>query len=418
MRGTALFVGLAGVVAAAAARRPVIRRWPLSIAQAAPSMPASEAPGWLVALHSAVGVASLLRGGVAGPVANAAAVAMLAGLTGDADRSAAVLETALGRPLPTGGRPPGGRAARAHYLRAADVAYGDDPAQRLDVWARTDAGPRAPVLVEVHGGGWTSGDKALAASPMMAHLAERGWVCVTVNYRLGPAHRWPSMIVDVKRAIAWVKEHIAEHGGDPGFVTISGGSAGGHLASLAALTPNDPAFQPGFAGADTAVAAAVPLYGVHDFGVDEHGLHHTLEKGVFGAPYADDWLRASPLHRAGPGAPPFLVLHGSADTIVAVGQSRRFVARLREVSRAPVLYAELPHAQHGFDAFPTARTGHVVRAVHRFLDDVHGRHRSGRWRDRDEDTAATERVGTPEGGPSTTAAQSTAWPSQEDVTGA
>ena len=374
MRGTALLVGLAGVVAAAAARRPVIRRWPMSIAAAAPSLPASEAPGLLTALHSAVGVASLLRGGVAGPVANAAAVAMLAGLMGDAARSAAALEAAVGGPPATGGRPRGGRSARSRYLRAADVAYGEDPAQRLDVWARADAGPGAPVLIEVHGGGWTGGDKALAASPMMAHLAERGWVCVTVNYRLGPAHRWPSMIVDVKRAIAWVKENIAEHGGDAGFVAISGGSAGGHLASLAALTPNDPAFQPGFAGADTTLAAAVPLYGVHDFGVDEHGLHHTLEKGVFGTPYAVDWLRASPLHRAGPGAPPFLVVHGSVDTIVAVGQSRRFVARLREVSRSPVLYAELPHAQHGFDAFPTARTGHTVAAIHRFLAAVHERH--------------------------------------------
>jgi acetyl esterase/lipase len=235
------------------------------------------------------------------------------------------------------------------------------------------------VLIEVHGGGWSGGDKALSASPLMAHLAGRGWVCVTVNYRLGPAHRWPSMIVDVKRAIAWVKEHIAEYGGDPGLVAISGGSAGGHLASLAALTPNDPAFQPGFDGADTTLAAAVPLYGVHDFGVDEHGLHHTLRENVFGTRQADDpdtWRRASPLHRAGPDAPPFLVIHGSTDTIVAVGQSRRFVARLREISRAPVCYAELPHAQHGFDAFPTARTGHVVRAVHRFLDAIRTQHKS------------------------------------------
>ncbi len=377
-----------GALAAAAARRPVIRRWPLSIAAAAPSLPASEMPGLLTALHSAVGVASLLRGGVAGPLANAAAVGMLAGLVGDARRSAAALEAALapvGSP-PTGpasGRLLAGRAARSRYLRASDVAYGDGPAQRLDVWAQAGLAGGAPVLIEVHGGGWTGGDKALAASPMMAHLARCGWVCVTLNYRLGPADRWPSMIVDVKRAISWVKDNIAEHGGDPGFVTISGGSAGGHLASLAALTPNDPAFQPGFAGADTTLAAAVPLYGVHDFSVDEHGLHRTLQKDVLGTRQVDDpdtWRRASPLHRAGPAAPPFLVIHGSADTIVAVGQSRRFVARLREVSREAVCYAELPHAQHAFDAFPTARTGHTVRAIHRFLTAVHERHTSAALR--------------------------------------
>jgi dipeptidyl aminopeptidase/acylaminoacyl peptidase len=113
---------------------------------------------------------------------------------------------------------------------------------------------------------------------------------------------------------------------------------------------------------------------VHDFSVDDHGLHRTVERNLTGTTFADDpdtWRAASPLHRAGPHAPPFLVIHGSADTIVAVGQSRRFVRRLREVSTQPVAYAELPHAQHSFDEFPTARTGHTVRAVHRFLSRVH-----------------------------------------------
>ena len=99
----------------------------------------------------------------------------------------------------------------------------------------------------------------------MQRMAERGWVCVAVNYRLAPRDAFPAQIVDVKKAIAWVKEHIEEYGGDPSYVVITGGSAGGHLASLAALTPNDPEYQPGFEGADTRVQAAVPFYGVYDF---------------------------------------------------------------------------------------------------------------------------------------------------------
>lgn len=383
MRRTALLVGLAGVVTAVGARHPVLRRWPSSIVQAVPCLPSSELPGVLTAVQAGVGALALLRGGRLGPLANVAAVAVLAGLRGDADRSAFALAEAIAPlgappPEPPSGRLVAGRAARKRYLRVADVAYGDDPAQRLDVWARPDldlAG-RAPVLVQVHGGGWTGGSRVTSGSPLMAYLAERGWVCVTVDYRLGPDHRWPAMIVDVKRAVAWVKDNIAAHGGDPAFVAISGGSAGGHLASLAALTPNDPAFQPGFADADTTLAAAVPLYGVHDFSVDEHGLHHTLERNVLGTRHVDDpdtWRAASPLHRAGPGAPPFLVVHGSSDTIVAVGQSRRFTHRLREVSEQPVCFAVLPHAQHTFDEFPTARTGHTVRAVHRFLSEIHAR---------------------------------------------
>lgn len=377
MRRTALLVGLAGVLAAAGARRPVLRRWPSSIVQAAPCLPASELPGVLMAAQAAVGGLAVLRGGRLAPLANLAAVAALAGLRGDAGRSAVALAEAVGGPVaaPPSGRLVAGRAARKRYLRLADVAYGDDPAQRLDVWARADLdlSGRAPVLVQVHGGGWTGGSRVTSASPLMAYLAEHGWVCVTVDYRLGPDHRWPAQIVDVKRAVAWVKDNIAAHGGDPGFVAVSGGSAGGHLASLAALTPNDPAFQPGFADADTTLAAAVPLYGVHDFSVDEHGLHRTIERSLTGTRFADDpatWRAASPLHRAGPDAPPFLVVHGSADTIVSVNQSRRFVRRLREVG-APVAFAELPHAQHSFDEFPTARTGHTVRAVHRFLSRVH-----------------------------------------------
>ena len=72
-------------------------------------------------------------------------------------------------------------------------------------------------------------------------------------------------IVDVKRAIAWVRDNIADYGGDPDYLVVTGGSAGGHLAALAALTPGDPAFQPGFEEADTSVQAAVPFYGVYDF---------------------------------------------------------------------------------------------------------------------------------------------------------
>jgi acetyl esterase/lipase len=333
--------GAAGVVAALGVRRPVITRWPASILQAAPCTPASEAPGATMLLHAALGLASLAAGGAAGALANGAAVAAVTGPPGR-------------------GRLPAGRRARRRWLRAADVAYGPHPQQRLDVWAGAEAGPSAPVLVQVHGGGWTGGDKTLSAAPLLAHLAARGWVCVTIDYRLAPAHRLPDQIADVRAALEWVTAHVAEYGGDPGFVAISGGSAGGHLAALAAVT-----------GAP--VAAAVPFYGVHDLSLDSGGLHDLLRETAIGTALADDpagWFALSPLHRAGPDAPPFLVVHGTTDTIVTVEQSRRFVARLREVSRQPVAYAELPHAQHGFDILPTARTAHTVLAVTRWLEGL------------------------------------------------
>lgn len=370
-------LGAAGLVAAAGARYPVVRRWPLSVAQMVTCLPASEAPERLGALHvgaALLAVATRSRGALLAAGLNGLAVAAQADLRRDAARSAAVLDAALDGLAPVAAPVvAAGRAGRDRCRRATDVVYGDDPAHRLDVWARPDLPPHraAPVLLQVHGGGWTGGDKQGQSEPLITHLAERGWVCVCVNYRLGPGQRWPSMIVDVKRALAWVRGSIAEYGGDPDFVAISGGSAGGHLAALAALSANDPEYQPGFTDVDTSVAAAVPLYGVHDFTTDEHGLFALLEGKVFGSgPGHRSWRAASPVHRAGPDAPPFLVLHGDTDTVAAVGQSRRLVAALRAAG-SPVRYAELPRAQHAFDVFDTPRTRHVVAAVDRFLTAAH-----------------------------------------------
>ena len=120
-------------------------------------------------------------------------------------------------------------------------------------------------MFQIHGGAWVIGDKSQQALPLMLHLAADGWVCVTTNYRLSPTCHRPDHLVDCKRALAWIREHIAEYGGDPDFVVVTGGSAGGHLAALVALTANDPQFQPGFEAADTSVIGCVPFYGVYDF---------------------------------------------------------------------------------------------------------------------------------------------------------
>ncbi len=181
------------------------------------------------------------------------------------------------------------------------------------------------------------------------------------------------MIVDVKRAIAWVKASIAGYGGDPGFVAVAGGSAGGHLAALAALSGND--FQPGFADADTSVQAAASLYGVYDFTVlnddGEPRLRNYVRRVLFDADLADDpdtWHGASPIFRVHPDAPPLFVVHGDRDEIVSVNQARRFAERARKITRQPFGYAELPYAHHGFDMIGSARTKATVRAVGQFLD--------------------------------------------------
>src|SRR2546421_8998590 len=104
------------------------------------------------------------------------------------------------------------------------------------------------------------GDKGQQALPLMLHLAAEGWVCVAANYRLSPRVAFPEHLLDCKLALRWIRENIAEYGGDPEFVVVTGGSAGGHLAALIALTPNDPEFQPGFENVDTSVTAGVAVF--------------------------------------------------------------------------------------------------------------------------------------------------------------
>jgi acetyl esterase/lipase len=259
-----------------------------------------------------------------------------------------------------------------------DLSFGEAGSRNhLDIYAPAE-GPveGAPVLLQVHGGAWTIGKKDQQGIPLMYHLAAKGWICVAINYRLAPRDPFPAQIIDVKQAIAWIRDNIADYGGDPDYIAITGGSAGGHLTALAALTANDPAWQPGFEEVDTSVQVAVPHYGVYDV-AGATGLRAvTLTRDRFMAPavfkkrYADDpaaFEAASPILRITPDAPDIFVLHGSHDTLVGVDQARMFVQKLREVSKRTVVYAELPGAQHAFDVFPSIRSSHIVRAIDRYL---------------------------------------------------
>ncbi|MFP6665228.1 MAG: alpha/beta hydrolase [Deltaproteobacteria bacterium] len=239
-----------------------------------------------------------------------------------------------------------------------------------------------PLLVQIHGGGWIFGSKNEQGVPLMLHMARQGWVCASVDYRLSPQARWPEHIVDVKRAIAWLREHAADLGIDSEFIVVTGGSAGGHLAALTALSMNDPAFQPGFEDADTRVAGCVPFYGVYDFPgtYTTHPntyLAELLAKWVMQSSLDEarpDWQAASPLHRITDAAPPFFVLHGEKDSLIPVREARTFVAVLRERSRASVAYLELPGAQHAFEIFASLRALLTVKAVGHWLVRLHSIH--------------------------------------------
>ncbi len=258
-------------------------------------------------------------------------------------------------------------------------------ALRLDVVgpaAPPAPGVRRPALVQVHGGGWVIGFKDRQGQLLMRRLAAQGWVCFNVDYRLSPAATFPDHLVDVKQAVAWVRDHADEYGIDPAFVAVTGGSAGGHLTALTALTANDPKYQPGFEASDTSVQAAVPFYGVYDF-TNRNGvwpaetLPWFLEPIVMKADLAEApeaFAAASPIDQVHADAPPFFVIHGSLDVLAPIEDARDFVDRLRAVSRAPVYFLELRGAQHAFETFASIRANATVEAAARFLSAIWSAH--------------------------------------------
>ncbi|HVU73739.1 MAG TPA: alpha/beta hydrolase [Mycobacteriales bacterium] len=259
-----------------------------------------------------------------------------------------------------------------HVTKHRDVRYADGAGKRhlLDVYHRDDRPQGAPVLLQVHGGGWVIGTKDQQGLPLMNHLAARGWVCVAPNYRLAPRTKMGGMVSDVEAALAWTREHIAEYGGDPDNIVITGGSAGGHLCSLVALRNVD------------VIRACVAFYGVYDICGDTghkesiRTREELLGRLVVEKRYQDDpelYASYSPIRQVRPDSPPFFVIHGAHDTLVPVVEARLLVEKLREISTSTVVYAELPGTQHGFEVFPSVRTAHVVRGVERFLSATVGR---------------------------------------------
>lgn len=409
----AIFASLIGAAVTANGYRPLSKRGYPSIYAFAYGLFASELPlqlvagqagalaavsrwlsprarwfSWLLSALSWLGLLGLYR---AGRQSDAPLTAALdAGLGGDRRTESAEIWK---RP------PPGGATAKKpgvvrmmriyrDYAHDSNIPYGESGSRNyLDIWRRPDLdrGGRAPVLLQVPGGAWMVGSKRGQAHPLMSHLVELGWVCVSINYRLSPRSTWPDHIVDVKRAIAWTKAHIAEYGGDPGWTAITGGSAGGHLSALAALTAGDPQFQPGFEDADTSVQAAVPFYGVYDFTRTDDAMHPqlvpVLQAYVFKQSlrkFPDVYQAASPINYVSADAPPFFVLHGTNDSLIPVEQGRSFVTRLREHATAPVVYAEMPYAQHAFDIFSSPRAAHAAVAVEQFLAEVYAPHSAAR----------------------------------------
>ena len=223
---------------------------------------------------------------------------------------------------------------------------------RLDLYTdRVSAGPR-PLVIHVHGGGWRGGHPRQAGQTILHHLARSGWVVASIEYPLSPEATFPEHLFGIDAAHAWLtaKQPVA------GPVILMGASAGAHLAAVAGLTRSW-------------VHGVVGLYGIYDF-LNRDGLRPDWplipEMVMKTTPEADPELyrSASPFDLAHPGAPPFLLVHGTHDSVVPLAESAHFAHLLRSHGvLADVL--EVPWAQHGFDA----RAGRRARAVAGRIED-------------------------------------------------
>ncbi|GES90691.1 alpha/beta hydrolase [Rhizophagus clarus] len=251
----------------------------------------------------------------------------------------------------------------------------------LDVYARKDISRSAPkpVFMYIHGGEWIRGDKA-SPYPLIRHLAEVGWVVVSINYRLAPTSSYPSQLIDAKRALRWVKQNIEHFGGDPKFIAVAGDDAGGQIAAVLALTPNKQEYQPGFGDVDTSVKACVLINAITDLADEQNSwISDYFSKKIAGRQTKDIPLlkEHSPLHLIKDDSVPFLVFHGDRDTSVPFKSSSIFVDEFKKKCKAEIQFIPIPGGHHVYNLFSSPRSHYQAIGVEQWLNHIHSEEGNG-----------------------------------------
>ena len=215
--------------------------------------------------------------------------------------------------------------------------------QRLDVYTPKKSDAARPVVVYIHGGGWSSGDKA---NPFVteygAEIVRNDMAFISINYRLAPQDIYPAQNQDVDCALSYIVTHSSELNIDASKLAVIGDSAGGELASMAALT----------SPSKSVIRAVVDFYGPADIWAQ---INRTPRPDVWAINYigsATDEAtakQASPAYVTLTGAPPFLIMHGTNDKTVHYDQSSNFAAQLKSAG-ADVTLVPVQNASHYFSA--------------------------------------------------------------------
>ncbi|MDE8589161.1 alpha/beta hydrolase [Arthrobacter sp. NQ4] len=258
----------------------------------------------------------------------------------------------------------------------------------LDLYLPAGATRQAgrPAVVHFHGGGWRTGERSslgpavdgFGLSPI-EQLADAGFVVASADYRLSTVATFPAQLLDAKAAVRWLRTHAAEYGVDPHRIYAWGDSAGGHLASLLGLTADFPVHAGNDAPDDDRVTGVVAWYPPTDLlrmggqarpdavaRADDPGSREALLIGAQPADAQDKAKAASPLSYVHAGAPPFLLIHGTADRFVPVEQSASLAGALEDAGNAVELLL-LEGADHMW-ASPDGNSGAAEQAVAATID--------------------------------------------------
>ena len=298
-----------------------------------------------------------------------------------------------------------------------NIVFGQNPVNGntllSDLWQPLPDKPRTGLgIIYAHGSGWRVGDKDLGTRTLFRRLAGQGHVALDIAYTLWPQAEIPTMVTEVKQAVLWMKENSANYGVNPERIVLMGGSAGGHLALLAAYTPNQPTFQPSGESGDTSVRGVIAFYPAVDFlslyeqandyyflsnrpidkavntmlsrifkfqfedlssgnNSEMKSIDRYLAEMVGGEPndILETYRLLSPIHNVGSHCPPTLLLQGNDDVLVLAPDVRRLHQKLQAVG-VPTIMVEFPHTEHAFDialaqVSPVAQT--ATYNVERFL---------------------------------------------------
>jgi len=265
-------------------------------------------------------------------------------------------------------------AVRGENLRDIEYGRAGKYILRLDAHIPAGAGPFAAVIL-VHGGAWVAGDRINNVQPLFQPLSDAGFAWFSISYRLagdvarnpiGAALQLGTAENDVRRAVAFVKEHASEYRVNPNKIVLIGESAGGQLASMAALRP-DP---------EGAVQGVVAFYTPSDLPSlvrTSNIIPDNVREAVKGTLF-DDLLMAgltefSPINYVSAASPPFLLIHGTDDNIVPLAQSERFCDKLRAAGAGCDLYP-VQGGGHGMRAWQSFRLTHYKAAMVRWLQQV------------------------------------------------